>query len=111
MTALEQAIKDAVEKGGYTSPLTKSMDEDTPFFMREVYDEFRTNRMLLHSEFWKALGVARGWEEDWAIFESRPRDKVSGALWLENCPRYYQHRLIDALAAGKTPEEFFASLV
>lgn len=74
-THLEQAIRDAVEKGGYKnipeSGLTFNLDtehEDYPraiWYSQEYPGEgsviITTQEILLDPLFWQALGKARGW--------------------------------------------------
>lgn len=92
---MEQAIKDAKGAGWN--------DKHAYFYCPLSGDE--QDHALIDPSFWKALGVARSWYKDgldmheWHVGTFKPE-------WLEKW-----HRLIDALAAGKTPEEFFASLV
>ena len=47
---------------------------------------------LLDTTFWQCLGKTKKWE-------------IPGKEWL-----YHWHRLIDALASGKSIDEFFAGL-
>jgi hypothetical protein len=80
MNAIEQAIKEAVEKGGY----------EITFDHEHEYKHGSYGRFLLDPSFWQALGKAKGWnigtvEINW-------------------------HRLIDHLAEGKDAESFFAAL-
>lgn len=80
MTHIEQAIKEAVEKGGYQAP----------------YPNEEISPILLDPLFWQALGrVTTG---SWDAGEKNPR-------WLR-----MWHRFIDALAVGKSAEQFFAEL-
>lgn len=108
----EQAIKDAVEKGGYSvwgGPIQPH--------------EYAT--LFLDRLFWQALGKARGWKEltadccgitstrehrkrkhdgSYTHFHSRYMGKFLDT-WLIN-----QHDLINYLAAGLDAESFFKSL-
>lgn len=95
MNYIEQAIKDAVVKGGYRDGLLKSNPgadieglAETGYFGRNIEEK------LLSPAFWQALGKARGWEDDY---------HTSG--W-----RRKWHDLIDHLASGKDAESFFKDL-
>lgn len=98
MTAIEQAIKEAVQGANY-----REMQSDAPavtkYVVRELMDEL--SNILLDPQFWSALGKARGWEEglDRDIF------RLPIEAW-----KLKWHRFIDHLAEGKDAESFFASL-
>jgi len=100
MTHLEQAIRDAVEKGGYLGH---------GVYTKETADEFR-HQILLDSLFWQALGKALGWIDADGISVAKywkntsPKSKYE--LWLWNW-----HALVDHLAEGKDIESFFATLI
>lgn len=110
MSYVEQAIKEAVEKGGYMEKARAGFST-LDGFMGDFLDYNREEEVLLSPSFWQALGVARGWPEDWCISESRPRDDIEGALWRRNCPMYHWHRFIDHRSKGKTAEDFFKELL
>lgn len=93
MTTIEQAIKEAVEKGAYY----------TDFFEHEGLASL--SDIWLDLLFWQALGKARGWRMHDAL--NKENDRVDRS---EAWPHYW-HRFIDHLAEGKNAEEFFASLV
>lgn len=90
MTYIEQAIKEAVEKGGYTAWGGLPIKPDQYGFM------------LLDTDFWQSLGKARGWEEKWDKAEKRP----SGPMWKEYWVWFIKH-----LASGKDAESFFKELL
>ena len=87
MTHIEQAIRDAVERGGYACGWTDANEWPTTF---------------LDPAFWQALGKARGWKE--TTLEVYGYDVMY--TWA-----YQQHRFISHLADRKEAESFFASLV
>ncbi len=103
MNYVEQAIRDAVEKGGWSNHPLASLElvtakvawwgqggnEDQGQWLSEIF---------LDPAFWQALGKARGWEK------SSYNDEFK-FLWLT-----VWHRFIDHLAEGKDAESFFASL-
>lgn len=114
MTAIEQAIRQAVEKGGFMDhlfsshkrPITveqsKRRRHDLLIFGSGFWNmpyTFNRHHLLSIPSFWQALGTARRW----APHGSDLAYKDYG--WRKNW-----HRFIDALAEGKTAEEFFAEL-
>lgn len=101
MTSLEQAIRDAVEKGGYAVKYANA-DGLPDMYARDGY-EIIAEQILLDPAFWQALGKARGW----GMFGEFDNDyrKIKYEEWLHNW-----HRLIDHLASGKDVESFFATL-
>jgi hypothetical protein len=90
MTHIEQAIKEAVAKGGYDDSRI-----DLGIQCEDAYDHY-----LLDPIFWRALGRAKGWG--------------TGPLWENNKPvpvwKLEWHRFIDHLAEGGYAETFFAGL-
>lgn len=117
----EQAIKDAVERGGYDKSILEMIE--SAISQHEV--DNAVNIALLDHLFWQALGKARGWKEltadccgitstrehrkrkhdgSYTHFHSRYMGKFLDT-WLIN-----QHDLINYLAAGLDAESFFKSL-
>src|SRR3990167_1346466 len=97
---IEQAIKDAVEKGGWMGMHTKLAKERVEEFPEIAWCDL---------SFWQALGNARGWQECVRGCFRRNDDVCGGwhrKEYLENW-----HRFIDHLAEGKDAESFFATLV
>lgn len=92
MNAIEQAIKEAVEKGGYGIVAVGTLS--IPATQEQV---------LLDPLFWQALGKARGWNNHNPIHDTRD---ISKEPW-----KIMWHRLIDHLAEGKSTEDYFASLI
>jgi len=94
VSAIERAVKDAVENGGY-SVIPWNLIKGAP-------DTFHFNAIIfevfLDPLFWQALGKARGWAK------KQPRQIQKGE-W-----KWQWHRFIDHLADGKDAESFFASL-
>jgi hypothetical protein len=114
MTHIEQAIKQAVEKGGWIPTGIEAhkitgweLDDGVLKVMgtynkiKAVTDYVLVEQILLDPSFWQALGKARGWgiEPSGSISQGQ-------AQWL-----IYWHHFIDHLAAGKDAESFFATLV
>jgi len=98
---LEQAIRDAVEKGGY--------DGRGDFLNHVLLVEKRVEQMckeperyLLDLAFWRALGKARKWGR---YAQHDGKRVIQKGVWQHNW-----HRLIDHLASGADIESFFASL-
>lgn len=94
MTTIEQAIKEAVEKGAYY----------TDFFEHEGLASL--SDIWLDLLFWQALGKARGWKDSELHSGSISKGTKPVGWWV-----LHWHRFIDHLAEGKNAEEFFASLV
>lgn len=90
MTTIEQAIKEAVEKGGFDINLewvtTDDCDNEGQHALAVTCDR----------SFWQALGNAKGW----ALKQDSPEH------W-----KLEWHRFIDHLAEGKDAESFFARLL
>lgn len=82
------------------------------------------NRMLLDPKFWQALGKTEGWakEDGWTGYVQCPCGDVLqtqqatfaheqlGHIKRPLMWRTKWHLMLDALAEGKTPEEFLATL-
>lgn len=117
MSAVEQAIKDAVEKGGwiYLGEHVPYIPEDlkapgiAQFTLEDGINFLITKEQaLLDPAFWQALGKAWGWaihKTPCGCDECSPSivDRKTG--W-----NVHWHRLIDHLASGKSVEDFFATL-
>lgn len=104
MTHLEQALRDAVEKGGY-----KLIDLDGDPIEVEDLDLAQEWRIIpSDASFWQALGKARGWEKLTKIGNGKGPFKNFEHMmetWL-----LHWHRLIDTLASGGSVEDFFSKL-
>ena len=90
MSNVQQAIRDAAERGGYQYRWWKVDDLEH----NEGYNGLQLRALSEHlqdPDFWKALATARKWEDI-------------------NAWRFHWHRFIDHLADGKDAESFFASL-
>ncbi len=101
---IEQAMKEAVEKGGYKAGFHicwiekyeicyQNKEGGTDTFVQSVESIF------LDPLFWQALGKARGWDDNLL------RREYSRIAW-----RDAMHRFIDHLAEGKDAESFFKNL-
>jgi hypothetical protein len=89
MNHVQQATRDAAEKGGYRYRWWKVNDLE----QNEGYNGLQLRALTEHlhdPEFWKALAKARQWED-------------------ANAWRFHWHRFIDHLADGKDAESFFAA--
>lgn len=100
MTTIEQAIRDAVEKGGYPKAGN----------LKGVYDSRAYAAILLDRAFWAALGRARGWPEEKDNAGETRGDGQWHQTYTLNSSLENWHRFINHLAEGKTAEEFFQSL-
>lgn len=94
---MNEAIRIAIEKGGYEMPERNSGDR----YGSGSEDDI--SKALLDPLFWQALGKARGW----SIRENDRRGQEKGINeWL-----YHWHRFIDSLAAGEDVDLFFNDLL
>jgi hypothetical protein len=87
---VQQAIRDAAEKGGYRYRWWKVNDLD----QNEGYNALQLRALSEHfhdPDFWMALARARKWEDI-------------------NAWRFHWHRFIDHLADRKDADSFFAAL-
>ena len=115
MTNLKQAIRDAVEKGGYgilVRPFVKPLildwskvDNELKVGAKSIFtfvkERMLEERILLNPAFWKALGKDKGWDA--------PMGKMifgeTIQVWEFNWLTFIHH-----LAAGKDVESFFETL-
>lgn len=115
MNYLEQAIRDAVEKGGYLEKEIYRNEEEYLLFQRRVSHALNNRYETLQDPaFWRALGKARGWKGDWCLTctTCKSHKQWEGCTGIEIEEWEYRwHRLIDHLAADKDVESFFAMLV
>jgi hypothetical protein len=90
VNSVQQAIREAAEKGGYRYRSWKVNDLER----NEGYNALQLRALSEHfhdPDFWKALATARKWED-------------------VNAWRFHWHRFIDHLADGRDAESFFAAL-
>lgn len=113
-------IKDSIEKaieGGWTHRdwqlSAASLLRVTDHFVQsktgnnDWHDIFEIESMLLDPKFWQALGKTLGWDS--------PTGRETGTVSYQEATGepywlYRMHRMIDALADGKTIEEYIATL-
>lgn len=107
MTAIEKAIRDAVEKGGwyggkwYDFYSFNYWKGHNLFQFNDDSEDYLTfNDIFCDPSFWQALGKAREWASP---ADHSGMSKVK--TWLTEW-----HRFIDHLADGKDTESFFATL-
>jgi hypothetical protein len=90
VNSVQQAIREAAEKGGYRYRSWKVNDLEP----NEGYNALQLRALPEHlhnPDFWKALATARKWQD-------------------VNAWRFHWHRFIDHLADGGDVESFFAAL-
>lgn len=128
MTAIEQAIKEAIEKGGFLVNGTRT--NGVKIYIRKANNYNKHSRYSTHildglnSEigevslesifldplFWQALGKARGWGNG----SKFPIWSVRGdAVEYDDVPYEWQNKMLQFtyhLAEGKDAESFFATL-
>ncbi len=105
MNAIESAVKEAVEKGGYIHPGNQHI-------------EFPCNEItFLDPAFWSALGKARRKEDVWLMYKDGHWQVTDGSAQFRSDTAFsfawwhYQMRsLTDHLASGGTSEDFFKEL-
>lgn len=133
MTNIEQAIKEAVEEGGY---------DDTDMYHDGNWRIHDAAKIFHDPAFWQALGKARGWNKEFRVGDRVITPHGEGSVtsvenikggrtrvrFSEGGLSYYPtfdvqptrangkwrkewHRFIDHLADGKDAEAFFATLV
>lgn len=113
MSAIEQAIKEAVKKGSYKAgwrlhSLQRigegTMTAGFETIRNQQRQVFAVSDLFLDPAFWSALGKARGWLE--------ASDPCGRGPKCHECHEYmkYWHRFIDHLAEGKDVETFFQAL-
>lgn len=102
---LTQAIERAIE-GGWNTGAVPLPYEHTPYLQVA----------LLDPSFWKALGKVEGWKTA-EPYQKQPymRLHTDGTVTREDHPvlnewEINMHRMIDALADGKSLEAFFETL-
>ena len=124
------AIQLAAENRWKPDMVFSCVEEDNISFDRKRDNLGYTEKIIsiyeafLDPLFWQSLGKALGWEGEhcYVTFEHQEyavEDESSQIdlpeneetrhyepIWL-----YHQHRLIDHLSAGKSPEEFFGELL
>jgi hypothetical protein len=139
MTHIEQAIKEAVENGGFMPfasivPPRPWISEKMDFDTLAIYDgdpelsarrgSVGISRTLINPSFWQALGRARDWGEECSICSAQTErvekdiaergDSECAEPWQNHIMypywKYHWKSLIDHLAAGKDAESFFANL-
>ncbi len=100
MTHIEQAIRDAIDVGGYEGVKNWNADLSSWEVHRQIWCD---------PEFWKHLGKARGWGVPGRDKTIHPR---AGAPEYEIREHWVQrwHRFIDHLAEGKDAESFFENI-
>lgn len=103
MTAIETAIRDAVQKGGY--------QDHSGWYDCEGRE---SDHRFSDPAFWSALGKARGW--NYKIQCSECMDGTSNKYCKSGMHKEEKtwlvmwHRFIDHLASGADAETFFANL-
>ncbi len=133
MTHVEQAIRDAVEKGGYRDGAIFHYAIDHNFVTvvpkgePETVDGVDNSDLVylavifLDPTFWQALGKARGWDGktlvrrgaiigNFVTPDHKPYAEMGFGMDYISTWCFHWHRFIDHLAEGKDAESFFASL-
>lgn len=100
MKHIEQAIREAVENGGFT----RWGDEIKNGCIMSGASQ---SDLFLDPTFWQALGKARGWPLQWPQpYQTGNGDWLDITWW-----EYKWHEFVRHLADGKDAESYFASLL
>lgn len=89
---IQQAIEKAIE-GGY------DYHEEIPPFSDSLF------RILTDFLFWQSLGESLGWDEGLMEDDTYKTAPVTRYMW-----KHQWHRFVDALAEGKSADDFFKGL-
>lgn len=104
MNSIERAIRDAV-KGGY-KPKYSNVSHREHWFGFEECMNLCLPSLFLDPDFWRCLGIARGWSEYMDTDHvGREDEYIQDFSW-----RVQRNRLINTLDEGKDAESFFADL-
>ncbi|MFA5990475.1 MAG: hypothetical protein WC803_12840 [Sphingomonas sp.] len=108
---IQEAIEKAMKVGWDDGNFAMTKDETTTYFVK-VGNWYYNQDFLLDPEFWKCLGKAMGWEEDYYHLDYRLHDDKILDEFIAHRPEwnYRQHRLIDHLAEGGTINSYFETL-
>lgn len=101
---MNEAIKLAIEKGGYRPYFKDSSIEDSINFILFDYEAPSHSEIICDPLFWQALSKALGWKEHlehwgWNIYRM-PAD------W-----RHYAHKYFDIKLTNGNEEEFWKGLI
>jgi hypothetical protein len=106
---MNEAIKLAIEKGGYQEPSGYGI---------EIYfgsnPDYTTDTIVLDPLFWQALGKALGWSETaWFTFHVRDegdsnRDDMNFDISLAE---YFAHKYFQVVLTGGDTEKFWKELI
>jgi len=97
---IQQFIEKAIEGGWNPRRGEKQYTAPRPPHHICLFSEYHP---FLDAEAWKAVGKVEGWGPG-------TRVELGGGFWTEDMWLKNMHRMIDALAEGKTIEEFLATL-
>lgn len=100
---MEKAIKKAIEGGWHPKGLKIEGYPISWIIQATINRSKFWERYCLEPLFWQALGKAMGWENGEMVIHEK---MVAYQQW-----KIYWHCFIDALAEGKTPDEFFNELL
>jgi hypothetical protein len=107
MNNIEQAIKEAVETGGYTFGYVREFWIPKNFSVG-THDKFELRGIFLDPLFWQALGKARGWSVRCPL--RKDNEYMSCKSYRLVCWQCKWHTFVDHLAEGKDAESFFGML-
>lgn len=96
---IQQFIEKAIEGGWRPKPEHESNSM--------IFGPQLTNALFLDPEAWKAVGKVEGWPKLANQLEENEVEFQDGVMLAST---FYMHRMIDALAEGKSVEEYLATL-
>jgi len=117
MQHVKKAIERAIE-GGFSGKNSLGMKVPVKEIRRFFSMPSIQAKMFLDPEFWQALGVSSGFKEREDL-RNKAIERSGGISYTDNGINntiwYYSlqlwHKFIDALASGKTPDEFFKEIL
>jgi hypothetical protein len=102
---MNNAIKLAVEKGGYDTPSTKIITLQGRRYGLNTINKWYQAYVMTDPLFWQALGKALGWSKE--LYKDNPFDGT--AIW--QTWQYHAHQYFDLVLTGGDTEKFWKSLI
>lgn len=109
MTATQRFIEKAIEGGWKPNRYTKEQWER----IKHLYPESGISEWQLDPLAWKAVGKVLGWEDSLWVGQMSQLvgEKLETHKWEVPQWQYQMHRMLDALAEGKTPNQYLESIM
>lgn len=101
MEYVTKAIERSIKAGFKYSAESKRVTQH--WFGMSTDEDISISQTLLEPQFWIYLGKAEGWKEG---------VKINGITPIESSRWFYNwHEFMNALAFGKTPDDFFKEIL